>query len=452
MGWRSTTLRFALLVFLLQVASGVALLLIAGLTVNSNIKAAAKLQADTLRDDLLVVYADGGLSDLVEAARVRTQVTITSGTVILVTDATGRPLAGNLSDWPPSVPPVSGLTGVNLYRSGHVTPEYMWVSAIRLPGGGRLLTGGVMEGASQALRSFADAAGLAFFLALLFAALAAWLAARMIVSRLERTVRTLEGARLGDLSLRVDDDRSGDAFAMLAREVNVTLERIEALVGELKLATDGLAHDLKSPLTRLRSALERAAVDVAEPGTLTALDRALAESDRVLAIVDTALRISRAEAGVGREHLVPTDLATELREIAEIYGPLAEDQGRSIEVCAPLEVTISVHRELLGQALGNLIDNSLKYGDGPITLTLTSIAGGAEITIADRGRGIPAEQHERALTRFGRLDETRSVSGAGLGLSLVSAVVHLHGGSVTLADAAPGLKVAIRLPSPGVAA
>jgi signal transduction histidine kinase len=271
----------------------------------------------------------------------------------------------------------------------------------------------------------------------------------MIVLRLEATVTTLDAVRDGALSRRVPADASGDAFAMLAGSVNATLGRTERLVEELTLATDMLAHDLKSPLTRLRSALERAAVAVDTPAAQEAVDRAQAEGQRLLTTVETALSISRAEAGIGRDAFAAVDLAVELEEIADIYGPLVEDAGRTIAVAVSARPTLPLHRELMAQALGNLIDNALKYGAGTITLALEALPTGVRLSVSDQGPGIAPEHRAAALRRFGRVDEARGGSGAGLGLSLVGAVARLHGGSVALeevGEAAGGLRVVIDLP------
>lgn len=446
MTWRSTTLRFALLVFLLQVASGIALLGITSAVVRSQIESDAATRADTLREDLLVTYKQGGLSALAQAVRVRTGQMTTPGMVLLLTDPRGKVVAGNLTVWPPALASRKRHALVRLYRTGHAAPEAMWVRETRLANGGRLLTGSVVEGEQRIVAYLEGSAAAGLSLAVLFAAFAASLAARLIVSRLKATVATLEAVRDGNLGRRIEEDHSGDAFAALAEAVNRTLERIEGLVGELKIATDGLAHDLKSPLTRLNSALERAAVAAHEPAVQVALDRALDEGERLLAIVETALRISRAEAGVGRDSFVPIDLASALTDLAEIYGPVAEELGRSVEVEASDPVTLAVHRELFGQAIGNLVDNALKYGAGPITLRLVRSRGAVTIAVDDRGPGIPPARHEAALARFGRLDEARQGSGAGLGLALVGAVARLHGGTLSLADAGPGLSVRIHLP------
>ena len=446
MFWRSTTFRFAALVFLLQVAASATLLFALRTVVHGQVFARAAAIEEVVRNDLLATAAGSGEAGLARAIALRVSRAITPGTVLLFVDSGGRPIAGNLAAWPPNVAFGRSIQ-VDLYRTRRSTPEAMLVRATRLPSGARLLTGSVVEGERRAVRSLEAATLFALSLGIAFAALAAWLSARMIVVRLDTTVETLAAVRDGDLSRRVPADRAGDAFASLAGSVNDTLDRVEALVVELQVATDGLAHDLKSPLTRLRSALERAAREVTEPAAQEAVDRALAEGERLLALFETALRITRAEAGIGTESFTPVDLAVELEDIAEIYGPVAEDAGRAIRVIgAASGVTLPIHRELIGQALGNAVDNALKYGAGTITLGLAVGETHATLSVADEGTGIRPEDRAVALRRFGRLDLARGGTGAGLGLSLIAAVARLHRGAVRLEDAHPGLIVAIDLP------
>jgi len=445
--WRSTTFRFAALVFALQIVAAAVLLAGLGATLRSQSSANAEMTAEAIREDLLATYAGGGAPALAQAIELRKTRSITRDAVMLLTDAGGRTIAGNLGNWPPSLAFDDEYHDLALYRVGHVAPEAMLVRATRLPGGERFLSGIAVEGERQILGLLERTSIAVLAMAFIFAALAAWLAARLIVGRLETTITTLGVVRGGDLTRRVPEDGSGDAFATLAAEVNHTLDRIAALIGELKIATDGLAHDLKSPLTRMRAALERAAADATEPAAQNAVDRALGESERLMALVETALSVSRAEAGLSRDSFVMADLSEMLEAIAEIYAPLVEDHDRAIRIDAPERIMRPVHREFLGQAIGNLIDNALKYGDGTITLSLFGEAdGGVRIAVADEGAGIPVARREQALRRFGRLDDARGGSGAGLGLSLVQAVAHLHDGTLELADAGPGLSVILHLP------
>ncbi len=443
--WRSTTFRFAALVFLCQIVAAAILLAAVGAVLRGRSDQAAAAAAETLRDDLLATYTRGGAPALARAIEARETGAITRNAVMLLVDGSGRTVAGNLAAWPPSVPTSGGYAEIQLYRIGHIAPETMLVRTTHLSGGEGLLTGIGVESERQLLDLLGETSALALALALIMAALAAWLAARLIVARLEGTIRTFREVRDGDLGRRVPDDRSGDAFSILGEEVNHTLDRVTSLITELKIATDGLAHDLKSPLTRLRVALEQVAREVREPAAQEAAARALAEGERLTALVETALSISRAEAGIGRESFTRIDLVPLLTTIAEIYAPLVEDHGRTIIVDAPVAISWLAHRQLLAQAVGNLIDNAVKYGDGTITLELAAGSEMATITVRDQGTGIPPALRHEALRRFGRLDAARGGSGAGLGLSLVQAVAHLHGGTVELEDAGPGLIVRIQL-------
>ncbi len=444
---RSTTARFAALVFLLQLAAAAALLLPVRALVRDQVYANATATADMIRQDLLAIRAEAGVRGLIDAVRLRARTTTGSDAVLLLADADGRAVAGNLAGWPGGVLLDDRTEHVELRRRGHGQSEAMLVRATRLPDGTRLLTGSVVDDERRIVKLLERATLIALALAVAFAALAAWLAARMIVVRLNDTVATLRTVRDGDLSRRVADDRSGDAFAALAMSVNATLDRVQSLVAELTLATDIIAHDLKSPLTRLRSALERAAVTVRDPAAQEDVDRALAEGDRLLAIVETALRISRAEAGIGRDAFAPLDLGDALRDLAEMYAPLIEDAGRDVRLAIDDEAIRPAHRELIAQALGNLVDNALKYGVGTITLGLVRATDRIHLSIADQGAGIAPEHHGTALRRFGRIDEARGGAGVGLGLSLVAAVARLHDGAVRLEHAAPGLRVVIDLPA-----
>lgn len=443
---RSATFRFASLVFLLQLVSAAALIVTIGIAVRRQLQVDAQRTVAVLRDDLRASYAAGGPAGVRREVALRTGRMVTPGTVLLLVDRNGARVGGNLDAWPPSVVRDGHATQVTLYRTGLNTAEPMHVEAVRLPGGERLLVGTIVAGELRAMRMLEQVSGVALPLALIFAALAAWIAARTIVARLVEPLAALNAVAAGDLAARVPADGSRDALATLGVAINGALERVETLMGELRMATDGLAHDLKSPLTRMRVVLERAADQVRDPAAVESLDRALSEADRLFALVQTALSITRAEAGIGREHFTTVDLAAELESIAEMYAPLAEDQDRSLSVTAPGLCIVPVHRELLAQALGNLIDNSLKYGAGPITLGLLANDAAVALTVADRGAGIPQARHDDALRRFGRLDEARQGGGAGLGLSLAAAVARLHDGTLTLGDAAPGLTVTITLP------
>ncbi|WP_315760034.1 sensor histidine kinase [Sphingomonas sp. Y38-1Y] len=439
---RSTTLRLAAIVFLFQLVAAVVLLVGIGAVLRGQSAATATRTAEAIRSDLTAAYAQGGAPMLTRAIELR----VRPSAVLLLVDADGRRLAGNLGAWPGVPIPHGRYREVALQRLGLPGTEASLVRQMPLRGGERLLIGVTVEGERQLLRTLERASFAALLLAFGFAMLAAWIAARLIVGRLGTVVATLRSVREGRLAERTPPDRSNDAFAALGREVDATLDRLQGLIGELQIATDGLAHDLRSPLTRLRAALDQAGRSVDGEAASTAIDRALAENDRLRTLVDTALLISRAEAGIGREQFEPLDLADLVRVTAEMFEPLAEEGGRTIGVAAPATLVWPAHRQLIAQALANLVDNALNHGSGAITIAVSALDDrGAAITVTDRGRGIEPARREEALRRFGRLDPARAGPGAGLGLSLVQAVAHLHGGGITLADAAPGLSVTITL-------
>lgn len=427
-----------MLVFALQITGSAVLLLTVRTITENRLTANATDQAARLRAALLEGWASGGVDAMVRVADTRLDRSDRPQSVVLVMRRDGRVLAGNVAAWPPNVvigPPVT----IEIFRVARNQPEAMRVIGTVLPDGTRLLTGHVIEGELAFVGAMEVAMVAAMVVALLLAGLAGWAAARLIAARLGRTAQTVAAVTAGDLDQRVALDGGSDAFEALGRSVNAMLDRIAMLVGELKLATDGLAHDLRSPLTRLRATLERAlAAAESEEGRVAVL-RAMDEGDRLLGMLDTALRITRAEAGIGREAFQPVDLSALVADVADMFEPLAEDRGLMIVVTQAPAITVPANREMIGQAVANMVDNALKYGAGIIRMGVTEVEGAVAITVADDGPGIPVDRRDDALRRFGRLDAARTEGGAGLGLSLVAAVAHLHSGTLELGDNAPGL-------------
>ncbi|MHA3791074.1 sensor histidine kinase [Rhizorhabdus wittichii] len=443
---RSTFLRFAALVFLLQLVGAALLLATVHQLTQDQIGDEAEAHAEQLRDQFLHSYRQGGFAALGAAMAARAQPGRAPGAALLLVDRDGRAVAGNIAEWPPSLPPSATAATLDLFRIGHEQSEQIYLVATPLAGGGRLLTGHVVESELRFTVILEEAMVSAFAVAVALAAFAAWSSTRLIHGRLAATVGTARAVAAGHLDRRVPVDGSDDAFDALGIAINAMLDRIAALMAELKIATDGLAHDLRSPLTRLRSTLERA-LDASEGEEARgAVARAIDEGDRLLTMLDTALRISRAEAGLGRESFVDLDLSAMVEDMVEVYGPLAEDNGFEIVADAPPGITGHVHRELLGQALANLIDNAMKYGAGRIVVAARPTpAGDTVISVGDDGPGIPEAQRPEALRRFGRLDAARSKAGAGLGLALAAAVARLHDGALELHDNGPGLRVELHL-------
>jgi signal transduction histidine kinase len=226
---------------------------------------------------------------------------------------------------------------------------------------------------------------------------------------------------------------------MLAAAINAMLERIEELVEQLRLVTDSLAHDLRSPLTRMRANMERATGGAGPERQQQALEAVALDIDRMLRLISATLEISSTEAGAGRQHFEEFDVAEMLRDICEIYNPVAEERGMSISVSAPDALKFVGNRQSVGRAVANLVDNALHYGGGAIELGASATDGTIALSVSDRGPGIPPELREQALGKYRRLEEARTTEGSGLGLALARAVARLHGGDNALEDNAPGL-------------
>jgi signal transduction histidine kinase len=447
--WRSTTFRFALVVFFLQLGTAILLLLGAGSVLRGQINRDATATAEEMRQELISVYADKGNAGLIRGIEIRSKAMSALNEVVAVLDRNGTWQTGNLQGRPVRIMAGSGYRDEALRRIGSAVPELVHFRATTLSDGSRLLTGVVIEREQHILGMLGRVGLMALILSFAFAALAAWSVARLISARVGRVIAIFDAVRSGDLQRRLAPDACGDAFAMLSEEVNRTLDRLDALITQFRTATDHLAHDLRLPLTRLHMSLEVAARDTAgtSSSACEAIDRALEEEQRLMTVLEAALAISRAEAGIGREYFEVTDLATILFTIQELYAPLAGERGRKIEVLAPATTKMPVHRALIYQAVGNLVDNAIKYGAGTIKIALETAktAGIVRLLVSDEGAGIPDDLQAEALRRFGRLDNARDHSGAGLGLSLVGATARLHDGKVELRNDSAGFTAIITL-------
>jgi signal transduction histidine kinase len=286
-----------------------------------------------------------------------------------------------------------------------------------------------------------------------------WVSRRLLarIDNLSATTRTIMA---GDLSGRLPVSGSGDELDRLAQSLNLMLGRIEQLMAGLREVSDNIAHDLKTPLNRLRNRVEEALREpYDEMAYRETLERTIEEADGLIKTFNALLSIARLEAGAAGDNRDTLDLSALVGDVAELYEPVAEERGITLKAKVDGPIAIRGDRQLLGQAITNLIDNALKYGApaaqggngwAPEVDIRAEVHGGvAEILVADRGPGVPEAERERVLGRFVRLEASRSEPGSGLGLSLVAAVARLHGGALRLEDNEPGLRVVLSLPLEG---
>jgi signal transduction histidine kinase len=276
---------------------------------------------------------------------------------------------------------------------------------------------------------------------------------RFILDRMDDINQTSRSIIEGDLSRRIPLQGNGGELDRLSQNLNDMLDRIEGLMGSLREVSDNIAHDLKTPLNRLRNSAEAALRDSrGEEAYREGLERTIEKADDLIKTFNALLLIARLEAAPLQDSLERFDLSRLIDDVSELYIPAAEEKGFVLSVEVAGGPIVQANRQLIGQAVSNLIDNAIKYSQGQgcgsaITVRAgPSAEGGAMVSVGDRGPGIPAKDRERVLKRFVRLEESRTKPGTGLGLSLVAAVARLHGGEVRLEDNEPGLRVVLHLP------
>ena len=318
------------------------------------------------------------------------------------------------------------------------------------PAASGLLVGRDVEDRLQIEAQIRRTLGWGLALTLLLGLAGGFLMSRGMLGRVDAINRTTRRIMAGDLSQRIALKGSRDEFDQLAANLNAMLDQIERLLGGMRQVTDNIAHDLRTPLNRLRSRIEVALLQ--QPGraeTRALLEATLADAQAMIGTFNALLDIARAEAGSERGGFEEVDLTALGRDLADLYRPVAEDKQLTFEYhCLP-GMALRANRHLLAQALANLLDNAVKYTPpgGCVRLEVGRGASGPVIAVTDSGPGIPEAERARVLQRFVRLDATRSTPGSGLGLSLVDAVAKLHGAELMLTDNRPGLKVSLAFPA-----
>jgi len=395
-------------------------------------------------------WEEGGLPALVLTIRERLEENVDDDAIYLLVDPKLQPLAGNLRGWPDRVVRPDELYELSVSRAGAQTVAQ--VQRYDLPGGYHLLIGRDVQARVKLRQLLADALLWGLVVVAVMALAGAFIVRSLFRRTLANVSVTAAAISSGDFSRRVRVSGRGDEFDQLAETINDMLDRIARLMEGVRQVSNAIAHDLRTPITRARARLEDAALHAATPRELhAAIERATDDLDGIVAVFQALLRISEIEAGSRRAAFTSVDVAAVLADVAELYDPLAEESGLRLTLDAPSLPPIHGDPEMLRQAVTNLIDNAVKFSPpgGEVRLSAVAVPSGVEITVADQGPGIPPEDRSRATERFFRGEAARSTPGSGLGLALVQAVAHLHGGTLRLEDADPGLRATLNLPANG---
>ncbi|MEQ1768862.1 MAG: HAMP domain-containing sensor histidine kinase [Devosia sp.] len=461
--WRTTTVRLTAIFIVLFVLFAIGLL--SFIAYQSSVQIQRQQAADIDREVDMVQRVDQRRGVRGTFAAVAALAARPGPGIYYLGDNAGMQLVGNVTSIPSFVLQDEGLFSFNYDRAEPFSEEttgeniepqqgFAVVRSVVLESGLRLVVGrDVVERRGLTALIFQ-----AFLLGvggiLVLSVVAGVITARRVLRRIDAINATSNKIMAGDLSERVPVTRRNDEFDVLATSLNAMLDRIEGLMQGMKEVTDNVAHDLKTPLTRLRNQAEGALRE--SDGSETqraALETTIAESDKLIKTFNALLMIARAEAGAPSGAFADVDVSAVAQDVAELYGPVAEDKGIALTTDIAPGVKLRANRELIGQALVNLIENALKYYEpvegraGRIDASVKTEKGRVHIAVSDNGPGIPAEDRQRVVERFVRLEKSRTEPGSGLGLSLVAAVATLHRGEFRIEDNAPGVRAVIDLPA-----
>jgi hypothetical protein len=456
---RTTAFQLTLVYLLIFIVFAFSLLGYFALNTRRLITEQITTTVDTEITGLREQYNQGGIRRLVIVVDLRSR--RPGSSLYLVTTATGEGLAGNVGSLEPGVLDHPGWLETNYRRleAPEGNDHRALVQVVQLPGGFRLLVGRDLEERERLFGIIANAGQWSLALVIVLGLAGGFFVSRRVLNRVEAMTDKAQIIMAGDLAGRLPVAGTGDELDRLAEHLNAMLERIEALMRGLKEVSDNIAHDLKTPLTRLRNRCEQALRGSAGVADYrAALEATIAESDELIRTFNALLMIARAESGQARDNMTEFDAAEIARDVGELYEPLADEKGITLTVDAPGAAPVRGNRELVSQALANLIDNAIKYAGpngklngAPAEIVVKAGNDGERIalSVADRGPGIAEADRGRVVERFVRLEQSRSEPGSGLGLSLAAAVARLHGGELKLEDNHPGLRSTIALPRAG---
>jgi len=435
---------FVILAVLLVLAGSAAALVVVYRTGERIITQRERAEALAERDLLAELDQEQGLASLVSSVARRSRFSAGGERYGLFSE-TDAPLAGDLAAYQPSFTDADW----RVVRLSGDRPATLHVVTTVMPDGARLVVGRDLSNTRQFERAILEG----FLSALAIVVVAGFIAGYILNARMLRRVdsiaQTAERIAAGDLSARTSISDIHDPFGRVGASLNAMLDRIEALMTGMRTVTDSLAHDLRTPLTRMKGALTRAlSPDASEAQRLDAIEDAHGQVDHTLATLSAMLDIARAETGLSRDMMLPVDVAALVDEVTEFFAPIIEDAGQSLsEALSDGPVVALAHEALLRQAIGNLLHNAALYaGEGAqVIVKVEALGDRVEITVADTGGGVAADQLHRIPERFVRLDPARGSGGSGLGLAIATACAKLHGGALRLEDNAPGLKAVLEL-------
>jgi signal transduction histidine kinase len=398
-------------------------------------------------------YAGGGRERLIVTIKQRMAGVHFESGVYLLADSSGAPLAGNLATWPASL---KGADGWGNFSAPEWKPDAAQPSLLRatfetLADGSHLLVGQDVRELDQLATKINTALVLTALLIFVVAGTASMMITRRTVGRIESINATSRAIMQSGLSERIPLRGTRDEWDELATNLNSMLERIETLMGEVKQFTDNVAHELRTPITRMRGRLEKTHNSLRDDDAhKSMIGDITADLDSVLRIFSSLTRISQIEASDRTAAFRTINLAEIVHEVVELYDAAAEEKGGQLDTVGDQRVLITGDRDLLFDAVSNLVDNAIKHGReaGRVTVEVRESDAGASIAVSDQGPGIPGDEIRNVFKRFYRLERSRQTPGNGLGLSLVAAVARLHGAQIETLDNAPGLTVRLWFPAP----
>jgi len=401
--------------------------------------------------DLTERYRSDGLTGLTELMTERLSRKPGGSSIYLLTDRDLKPLLGNLDRWPVNATLDQAWLNFELEDASETrsSTHHARARVFRLAGGYLLLVGRDIHELEIAKQRIVLTLLWGLAITLILGGFGSVMMGRSTMRRIEAINEASREIMSGDLSRRIPSRATGDDFDRLADNLNIMLDQIESLMESVRQVSDNIAHDLRTPLARLRNRLEELYLAVNHSDEAReAIEQAVAAADGLLSTFNALLRIAHVEAQESRGNFVPVEIGALIADVAELYEPLAEQKEQHLDTQLAPGLRLSGDRDLLFQAISNLLDNAIKHtpAHGTIRLVLDNANGNGRLVIADSGPGIPESAREKVFQRFFRLEQSRTTPGNGLGMSLVAAVVRLHRMTIRLEDNRPGLRVIIGLP------